>query len=322
MIAGFWQPVLVSALSESLDRIDVGHARKVFVDAFLTSRDGWNVHIPNVPLAVIYDQMQQALERLGVVFRMESRVAEICPSPAEGSPVALRLQSGETLAAWHIALAVPCWHVAELLPAAWRDAPEVRRLQQIETAPITSVHLWYDRPITELPHCVLTGRVSQWLFRRAHSPSPPQSNSEKRHTSPQRKQGGREIRRGSIVEDHAGSGSETASGVSNATTLYQVVISNSRDLLDTASGEVAAIVERELREAFPAARDASLIRSKVITERRAVFSPTPGIESLRPAQRTPWPGVFWCGDWTATGWPSTMESAVRSGLLLADEVTR
>jgi zeta-carotene desaturase len=113
-----------------------------------------------------------------------------------------------------------------------------------------------------------------------------------------------------------------ASDVSDATTLYQVVISNSRDLLDTASGEIAATVERELREAFPKAREATLVRSRVITERRAVFSPTPGVESLRPAQRTPWPGVFWCGDWTATGWPSTMESAVRSGLLLADEVTR
>jgi squalene-associated FAD-dependent desaturase len=270
MIERFWHPVLVSALSESLDRIDVRHARKVFVDGFLNSRDGWKLHVPNVPLSTIYDGMQQRLESLGVTFRMESRVAEIIGSYG-ATPRALRLATGETLSASHIVLAVPCWHVADVLPAAWRDAPEVKALNQIETAPITSVHLWYDMPITELPHCVLTNRVSQWLFRK---------NSDREQ-------------------------------------IYQVVISNSRDLLNRPASEIATIVEQELRDTFPATREARLLRSKVITERRAVFSPTPGIDALRPAQRTPWPSIYWCGDWTATGWPSTMESAVRSGVMAA-----
>ncbi|HET6324326.1 MAG TPA: FAD-dependent oxidoreductase, partial [Planctomycetaceae bacterium] len=50
----FWTPVMVSSLSETLDRIDVSSARKVLVDAFLTNRDGWHVQIPTVPLDALY----------------------------------------------------------------------------------------------------------------------------------------------------------------------------------------------------------------------------------------------------------------------------
>lgn len=312
MIERFWQPVLVSALSESLDRIDVLHARKVFVDGFMTDCDAWQVHLPTVPLSALYDHIQQALQSFGVEFRLGARVLEVCDSTctsSEGAPQrSMRLHGGETLSARHIILAVPCWQVASLLPEPWHDAAEVRALQQIESAPITSVHLWYDRPITELPHCVLTGRVSQWLFRRAQptSPSPPQSTSE---SPAERNCGGERRGEGSKGSPHR-----------NREALYQIVISNSRDLLERPTSDIAAIVEGELCDTFPAAREAKLIRSKVITERRAVFSPTPGVEALRPTQRTPWPGIFWCGDWTATGWPSTMESAVRSGMLAADLV--
>ncbi len=312
IIERFWQPVLVSALSESLDRIDVGHARKVFVDGFMSDCDAWKMHLPNVPLSTLYDHIQHALKELGVVFRMESRVTEIgeSQSPASDGTLlrTLQIQSGEAIQARHIVLAVPCWQVSALLPAVWRDAPEVRMLEQIETAPITSVHLWYDRPITDLPHCVLTSRTSQWLFRRptASTPSPPQSTREFESNVDC---GGEGRGEGPSIDAHH-----------NRETLYQVVISNSRNLLDRPASEIAGIVEGELRNTFPVAREARLIRSKVITERRAVFSPTPGIEALRPSQVTPWPGVFWCGDWTATGWPSTMEGAIRSGKLAAEHL--
>ena len=55
----FWNPVLVSALSETLDRIDVASARKVFVDAFLANREGWQVQIPTVPLDTLYGERLQ-----------------------------------------------------------------------------------------------------------------------------------------------------------------------------------------------------------------------------------------------------------------------
>jgi zeta-carotene desaturase len=75
-----------------------------------------------------------------------------------------------------------------------------------------------------------------------------------------------------------------------------------------------------LRRVFPAAREAKLVRWKIVTEREAVFSVRPGMDRIRPPQTTPIPGLFVAGDWTATGWPATMESAVRSGYLAAEAV--
>src|SRR5262249_14420345 len=92
---------------------------------------------------------------------------------------------------------------------------------------------------------------------------------------------------------------------------YQVVISASRELAGRGHDGIVAQVCRELADTWPAAREATLLRSRVVTQHVAVFSARPGLDRLRPTQRTPTPGVLVAGDWTATGWPSTMESAVR-----------
>ena len=64
----------------------------------------------------------------------------------------------------------------------------------------------------------------------------------------------------------------------------------------------------ELREIFPDAQTARcLIRSRVVTDPTAVLSVRPGIETVRPAAVTPIRNLFLAGDWTQTGWPSTME---------------
>ena len=79
---------------------------------------------------------------------------------------------------------------------------------------------------------------------------------------------------------------------------------------------------KEAREFFPAAREAKLLKSTVIKEVHATYSPRPGIDQHRPKPETAWPRVFLAGDWTATGWPATMEGAVRSGYLAAEALTR
>jgi uncharacterized protein with NAD-binding domain and iron-sulfur cluster len=79
---------------------------------------------------------------------------------------------------------------------------------------------------------------------------------------------------------------------------------------------------KELREFFPAARGANLVKSTVIKEVNATYSPRPGIDAHRPKSETAWPRVFLAGDWTATGWPATMEGAVRSGYLAAEALSR
>ncbi|MEQ7010732.1 hydroxysqualene dehydroxylase HpnE [Actinopolymorpha sp. B17G11] len=85
-------------------------------------------------------------------------------------------------------------------------------------------------------------------------------------------------------------------------------------------------LERQYADAmvalFPRARDARLIESFVTREPHATFRQGPGTAALRPAPRTELPGLVLAGAWTATGWPDTMEGAVRSGLRAADSIDR
>ena len=102
----------------------------------------------------------------------------------------------------------------------------------------------------------------------------------------------------------------------------ELVVSASKTLIDKSRAEIVDLALKEVREFFPAARAANLVKSTVIKEVHATYSPRPGIDAYRPPQTTAWPRVFLAGDWTATGWPATMEGAVRSGYLAAEAVTR
>ena len=159
VIERFWLVVLVSALSESLNRVSVDAAKKVFVDGFLANRHGWEVRLPTVPLDELYSgQLTRWLTSHGVEVRLKSGVERLA---LENDRVAaVELRSGERLSAQQFVLAVPQHRVCSFLPDAWHDKPPFNRLDQLQTAPIASVHLWFDRPITELPHAVLVGRLS------------------------------------------------------------------------------------------------------------------------------------------------------------------
>ena len=100
----------------------------------------------------------------------------------------------------------------------------------------------------------------------------------------------------------------------------QLVISASYDLLRKSREEIIDVCLKEVRQALPHAREAQLVKATVIKEAAATFSPLPGVDHWRPAQQTKTPGLFLAGDWTATGWPATMEGAVRSGYLVAEAV--
>ena len=98
----------------------------------------------------------------------------------------------------------------------------------------------------------------------------------------------------------------------------QVVVSAARQFRGLGHEEVQARVVAELRQLFPKARAANLLRARVITEHAATFSAVPGVDRWRPAQASPLENLLVAGDWTATGWPATMEGAVRSGYLAAE----
>jgi zeta-carotene desaturase len=100
----------------------------------------------------------------------------------------------------------------------------------------------------------------------------------------------------------------------------QLVVSASRQLTAMPRADVIALAVRELSLFFPRAREACLLRAHVVKEQKATFSATTGAEAMRPPSRTDLRGHFLAGDWTRTGWPATMEGAVRSGYAAAEQV--
>jgi squalene-associated FAD-dependent desaturase len=294
---GFWHLVLVSALSETLDRIDAAYARKVLLDGFARNRSGWEVLIPTVSLTELYDRYAASwLTAQGVSIERNCGVESIRGDGQRVTEITTR--SGETIEVQDLIAAVPPYRLLPLMEAGdlvRRDDSEFSRywtrLEQMETAPIASVHLWFDRPLTELRHAVLVDRLGQWMFNRSITAQPPKQQ---------------------VAEPSPG----------NVPWYCQVVISASRDV--EALGHEATIqaVANELRAIWREARDANLLRGRVVVERRAVFSVTPGIDAIRPAQQSPIPNLQLAGDWTQTGWPATMEGAVRSGYLAAENVLK
>jgi uncharacterized protein with NAD-binding domain and iron-sulfur cluster len=103
---------------------------------------------------------------------------------------------------------------------------------------------------------------------------------------------------------------------------YQVVISASREVLEQGTEETVRQVVDELAGIWPVVRESRLVHSRLVTEHKAVVSMLPGVDRLRPPQQSPIGNLQLAGDWTQTGWPGTMEGAVRSGYLAAENVLR
>jgi uncharacterized protein with NAD-binding domain and iron-sulfur cluster len=92
-----------------------------------------------------------------------------------------------------------------------------------------------------------------------------------------------------------------------------LVISGAGPYVEMEKEEMIDLAMADLRAAVPKARSAKVIHSLVVKEKRATFSPKPGIEKLRPPTETEFENLFLAGDWTATGLPATIEGAVISG---------
>jgi squalene-associated FAD-dependent desaturase len=281
-IEQFWSVVLVSALGEQLDRASLAAARKVIVDGFLVACEAYEVDIPQAPLGTVYDQRVASwFAKHGVDLRLGTAARRVtCVDTTQ-----VELADGEILRGDFVILALPWHRIAEVVaPDLAARLPWLAGLAAIESAPITGVHLWFDREITPLAHAVLVGRLSQWMFNR-----------------------GRQAAEGSGEQGRTGH-------------YYQVVISASRNLTGMDRDAIARQVHDELAAIWPAAAEAKLLHWRVVTEHAAVFSVRPGIEALRPSQQTEVNSLLVAGDWTATGWPATMEGAVRSGYQAAEAI--
>ena len=293
-IQRFWRPILVSALSEELDRISVPYAAQVVRE---TAKSGLarEMGIPTIPLSDLYDAARDYILARGGELRMRCGVEGFHPQPDQ---VTLAIaDSAESFD--FVIVAVPFFALSPLLPSDATAEPLREKLAAFQTSPITGIHLWFDRQITDLEHAVLLDRTIQWLFHK----------SKLLVTRPAR-------------DIHAGVEGEPEVGAAGLTSgsYVELVVSASKSLIEQSRAEIIEIALRELREFLPQARDAKLLKAAVVKEVYATYSPLPGIDALRPPTETVWPRVFLAGDWVATGWPATMESAVRGGYLAADAV--
>jgi len=262
-IERFWRQVLVSAINEELDRMAASHGFQVFRLGFLAQKNSYEMGIPAVPLGALYGS--EAWRRIGNAdLRMRAPVERIV---IENGSVQHVLVAGEKLVADHYVCALPFERLRAIVPGLPID------LTPFQHSPITGIHLWFDRPITDLPHATLLDRTIQWMFNKGE---------------------GRYV---------------------------QLVVSASRSLEAVPRAEVITRAVRELAEFFPIVREARLEKAHVVKEIRATFSAAPGLESKRPLARTAIPNLYLAGDWTHSGWPATMEGAVRSGYLAAEAIS-
>ena len=277
----FWRLVIASALNADIDSIALQYAAKVIRELFMNSAFAGSMGMSTVPLSQLYTGAAEYLTEHGSRILLNANV-ESAEWDEESFQWSVNTRNGVLLSDF-LVLAMPFEATAKLLP----NLPPVdgadalaEQLERHEPWPICSVHLWFDREITELDHAVLLDREIHWMYNKGR-------------LQPWRKL------QGSYVE---------------------LVVSASRTFAALGREEAIALAVRELGEFFPAVASAKLEKAVLVKEMRATFGVPPGIDAARPTSVSPWQNCFLAGDWTATGWPSTMESAARSGHLAAEAI--
>ena len=300
-IERFWRVVLVSALDEELSKTSAQYGVDVFWKAFLGSRGGYRVGIPTVPLAELYEGCKVAIEQKGGEVRQRAGVREICVENNSFRGVAM--EDGSRISADACVAAVPHDKLLEMAPQACTGAGSaLMRVHELKTSPITGVHFWFDRKVMDEPFLTLLDHTTQWIFNKSFlSAAAPDFETKTNGARPIQEQGIQPRTEGQHL---------------------QLVISASYDLVPRSRQEIIELCRCELGEVLPATREAKLEKATVIKEVSATFSPEPGVDALRPPQDIGVNGFALAGDWTQTGWPATMEGAVRSGYLAAESLLR
>jgi hydroxysqualene dehydroxylase len=275
-ITQVWEPFLVSACNVSLDRCSAGLAAYVIREGLLGSGDDGALRIPAADLTDWLDQPSQ--RRLGagaVQVKLRWRAAELLPVGARSH--LLRSATGEELEAEWVVLATAAPASLRLLKSRGVADARLDAAAALPSSPILNLHLFTDRPFLPGPVVAAPGSPLQWLFDRSAL-------------------GEREL------------------SVAGEPVFHSAISLSAADaLIGTAENLITDQLWALCRELFPAARGARLRHSRVTREASATFAALPGSAAARPGPKTQVDGVLLAGNWTDTGWPATMEGAVRSG---------
>jgi zeta-carotene desaturase len=277
----FWRLVIASALNAEIDSIALPYAAKVIRELFMNSAQAGSMGMSTVPLTELYASATPFLAERGGSVLLNTHV-EGAVWEKDSAQWKIHTRTGE-LTSDFIILALPFEATQKLLlqmPSAEGADRLVAQIERHEHWPICSVHLWFDREITDLEHAVLLDREIHWMYNQSRL---------------QTGRGGHYI---------------------------ELVVSATRSFAALSREAAIQLALSELQEFFPLVKEAKLEKVALVKEVHATFGVPPGIDGARPPAIAPWPNCFLAGDWTATGWPSTMESGARSGHLAAEALCR
>ncbi len=296
-----WDLFSVSALNIAGDDASLALAATVVKTGLLGKNDAADIGVPALPLGELHgDAAATLLAKLGAQVTLGAKVSAIDGGAIKGGAIKggaikggaikggdgflIRLAQGGEIPADAVVLAVPHEKAAALIPPGALPAATVQAWAGLGASPIVNVHVIYDRQVMDLPFAAAIDSPVQWVFDRTRIS-------------------------GMTVANQGGPGQYLAISLSAADEYADVPAARLREQFVPA-----------LAELFPAARDARVTEFFVTRERRATFRQTPGSGALRPKAATRRPGLVLAGAWTDTGWPDTMEGAVRSGLAAAVEL--
>ena len=285
-IRHFWEPVVISTLNDSFERSSTRYAGQVFHELFLKNSRGSRQGIPTQPLSEFYAHLAALSQKQGTALHLRTSIDRI-QQFTDGTWQVID-SNYEDYTAPNLILALPFEQAARLLATLPEDSPQRQKLlpsfNHFVSAPFTTIHLWLDRSITDLDQAALLDTRIQWMFNKSR------------------------IRRDEPSErDKPGE-------------YLELVIAASFAELHRTREDILSSAVEELALFFPAMRQAKILKSGILKEARATFSVTPGLDAYRPLASAG-NGLYLAGDWTRTGWPSTMEGAARSGRLAAEAVT-
>jgi phytoene dehydrogenase-like protein len=280
----YWRTVSMTIMNVPLERCSAGALLGFF--RYMIGVSGYQIGFAGKGLGDLFaPQATRAIRAHGGDVLLRSRAARIEGGDDAGdTATGVRLEDGRLLQARWIVSALPPRDLLPLLPRAWSSQHRTfRDLDRFAPSPYISTYLWFDRKLTREPFW-----ANVWS---------PQTLNYDFYDLSNIRQGWR--RRDSLITSNL-IYSKRADGMSDE--------------------EIVAATIAELSQYLPSAVQARLIHARVHRIPMAIPAPYPGSERLRPRNATPVAGLFLAGDWTHTGLPASMESAVRSGWLAAELV--
>ena len=281
-IERFWQPIVTSACNLPVERVDARAAIQVFQEGFLGASFASAIGLPRVPLVELYDPAEETLARAGGALRLGVSAKALAFDRDRLSGV---VTDEGLIPASAVVSAVPWDRLSKLCSESLKASDRrLQRLDELQPSPILGVHLFFDRAVMSTPSLVLPGRAVHWLFDKG-------ADASGRH------------------HVHA-------------------VISAADEWMDLDETEIGRRVMEHVRWALNGAVVPEPVEIRSVKEKRATFAVDPASDALRPGASPDLVGtgegcrnLFLAGDWCRTGWPATMEGAVRSGYAAARAIT-